>query len=85
MISGYPSRLYDEHLTGWLSLELQVKSQSCVVTEKVWFSFEPDRVHWASLAGSNFTHRQIVKRKAESWGRRYTALPGPSVWRGRRR
>ena len=75
MISGYPSRLYDEHLAGWRSLELQVMNQSCVVTEKVWFNFAPDRVHWASLAGRNFTHRQIVKRKAESWGRRYAAMP----------
>ena len=75
MISGYPSRLYDEHLAGWRSFSLQVNNQSCIVTEKVWFNFEPDRVHWASLAGRDFTHRQIVKRKAESWGRRYAALP----------
>ena len=75
MISGYPSRLYDEHLAGWRSLDLQVMNQSCVVTEKVWFNFAPDRVHWASLAGRDFTHRQIVKRKAESWGRRYQAMP----------
>ena len=26
-------------------------------------------------AGRNFTDRQRIKRKAESWGRRYAALP----------
>ena len=75
MISGYPSRLYDAHLGDWRSFSLQVNNQSCVVTEKVWFNFEPDRVHWAALAGRDFTHRQVVKRKARSWGRRYAAMP----------
>ena len=75
MVSGYPSALYDRLLAGWRSLSLQVANQAGVVTEKVWFNFEPDRVHWASLAGRNFTHRQTVKRKAASWGRRYRAMP----------
>jgi len=75
MVSGYPSALYDAHLDGWRSLEVQVNNQSCVVTEKLWFNFEPDRVHWASLAGRDFTHRQTVKRKAAGWGRRYKAMP----------
>ena len=46
-----------------------------VRTEKLWFNFVPDRVHWARYAGKNFTDRQRIKRKAESWGRRYEALP----------
>ena len=46
-----------------------------VVTEKVWFNFKPDRLHWARYAGRNFTHRQSVKRKAENWGRRYRSMP----------
>ena len=75
MVSGYPSSFYDERLSGWRSLSLQVMNQAGVVTEKLWFNFEPDRVHWASLAGRNFTHRQAVKRKAGNWGRRYGAMP----------
>ena len=75
MISGYPCRLYDDHLAGWRSLEIQVNNQTCIVTEKLWFNFAPDRVHWASRAGRDFTHRQTVKRKAASWGRRYKAMP----------
>ena len=75
MVSGYPSALYDELLCGWRSVALQVMNQAGVVTEKVWFNFEPDRVHWASCAGRDFTHRQTVKRKAASWGRRYRAMP----------
>ncbi len=75
MISGYPSALYDEHLAGWRSLSLQVMNQAGVVTEKLWFNFAPDRLHWARFAGRNFTDRQRIKRRAESWGRRYQAMP----------
>ena len=75
MLSGYPSSLYDGLLADWRSLSLQVANQAGAVTEKVWFNFEPDRVHWASLAGRDFTHRQMVRRKAAGWGRRYAAMP----------
>jgi site-specific DNA-adenine methylase len=75
MLSGYPSVLYDELLRGWQSVELQVMNQAGVVTEKLWFNFTLDRVHWVRFAGKNHTHRQCIKRKAENWGRRYQALP----------
>ena len=73
---GIGSRLCtDEWLMGWQSLQLQVMNQAGVRTEKVWFNFTVDRVHWASYAGKNHTDRQRIKRKAENWGRRYRALP----------
>jgi DNA adenine methylase len=75
MLSGYPSRLYDELLEGWQSVELQVMNQAGVRTEKLWFNFTVDRVHWARYTGKNHTDRQRIKRKAENWGRRYAALP----------
>ena len=75
MLSGYASRLYDELLPDWGRLELQVMNHAGVRTEKIWFNFIPDRVHWSGYAGRNFTDRQRIKRKAESWGRRYQALP----------
>jgi hypothetical protein len=75
MLSGYPSCLYDELLPGWNSLELQVMNHAGVRTEKIWFNFTPDRVHWSRYAGKNFTDRQRIKRKAESWGKRYKELP----------
>ena len=75
MVSGYPSALYDGLLRDWRSVSVQVMNRAGVVTEKVWFNFAPDRIHWASCAGRNFTHRQNVKRKAAGWGRRYAAMP----------
>lgn len=75
ILSGYPSSLYDDLLGEWRSVELQVMNQGGVRTEKIWFNFTVDRVHWASYAGKNFTDRQRIKRKAANWGRRYQALP----------
>jgi len=75
IVSGYPSRLYDELLADWRRVELQVMNQAGVRTEKLWLNFTPDRVHWASFAGKNFTDRQRIKRKAASWAKRYQALP----------
>jgi len=75
MLSGYPSTLYEDFLTDWGSLELQVMNQAGVRTEKLWFNFVPDRVHWARYAGKNFTDRQRIKRKAANWAKRYKNLP----------
>ncbi len=35
----------------------------------------PEQLFWASFAGKNFTDRQRIKRKAESWASRYQAMP----------
>ena len=75
ILSGYPSALYDEQLGDWHQLELQVMNQAGVRTEKLWCNFTPDRLFWARYAGKNFTDRQRIKRKAESWARRYQAMP----------
>ncbi len=75
ILSGYPSVLYDELLADWRTLELQVMNQAGVRTEKLWFNFIPQRLFWASYAGKNFTDRQRIKRKADSWARRYRDMP----------
>ena len=76
MVSGYRSALYEERLAGWRRVELQVMNHAGVRTECVWMNFAPDRLHWARYAGKNFTDRQRIKRKAQSWGRRYAARAG---------
>lgn len=75
ILSGYPAALYDDTLRGWNTTQLQVMNQAGVRTEQLWFNYTVDRVHWASLAGKNFTDRQRIKRKAERWGSNYRALP----------
>jgi len=75
ILSGYPTALYDEQLADWRTLEVQVMNQAGGRTEKLWLNFTPDRLHWARYAGKNFTDRQRIKRKAESWASRYQAMP----------
>ena len=77
ILSGYHSALYDDLLKGWQTIEIQVMNQGGVRTEKLWFNFVVDKVHWVRFAGRNFTHRQCVKRKAQNWGRRYKEMPKP--------
>ena len=77
MISGYSSALYDDLVGDWQSFSVQVMNQAGVVTEKVWFNFEPDQVHWSRYAGRDFTERQRIKRKAQSWSRRYGQMRAP--------
>ena len=75
ILSGYPSSLYDGQLSDWNTLELQVMTRGGVRTEKLWFNYTIDRVHWASYAGKDYIDRQRIKRKAQRWGKKYQALP----------
>ena len=50
-------------------------SHAGVRTEKPGFNFTPDRVHWVSCAGRNFTDRQRISRRAANWGKNYRVLP----------
>lgn len=75
ILSGYRSSLYDDLLDQWHTNELQVMNQGGVRTEKLWFNFEIDRLHWASYAGKNFTDRQRIKRKALRWANNYKTMP----------
>lgn len=75
ILSGYPSPLYDELLSDWNTLELQAMTRGGPRTEKLWYNYTIDRVHWASYAGKNYIDRQRIKRKAQRWGKKYQALP----------
>lgn len=75
IISGYPSPLYDQLLSGWQTLEFQSMTRGGVRTERLWFNFKPSAVHWTTHAGSTFGDRQRIKRKAERWAKNYAELP----------
>jgi site-specific DNA-adenine methylase len=75
ILSGYPSNLYDDYLADWHSIQLQAMSQGGPRTEKLWYNYEIDRVHWATYAGKDFTDRQRIKRKAQRWANKYQGLP----------
>jgi hypothetical protein len=66
MISGYPSHLYDQRLSDWGRLELQVMNQGGVRTKKLWFNFTPESLHWSRYAGKD-DERVLYHRQAGKW------------------
>ena len=72
MISGHPSPLYDDLLSGWRRIALQVMTHGKVRTEVVWFNFAPVRMHWARCAGSRL--------HASSVGQAQGGQLGASLW-----
>ena len=75
MVSGHPSALYDQMLSHWRRVAVQVTTQAQVRTEVVWFNFAPETMHWASHAGRNAAERQRIKRKAARWAHGYRTMP----------
>lgn len=75
IVSGYPSALYDQLYAGWNTREMQAMTRGGARTEKLWFNFVPDAVHWSTFAGHNKDHRQRIKRKAARWAARWAKLP----------
>ena len=69
------SALYDEMLSDWRRVAVQVTTQAQVRTEVVWFNFAPEPMHWASHAGRNAAERQRIKRKAARWAQGYRTMP----------
>lgn len=75
LLSGYRSDLYDEHLKDWWSIDFQCMSRGGVRTETVWCNFKPGDIHYHTFAGTNFTDRQRIKRKAARWANNFKSLP----------
>lgn len=72
MISGYPSELYNDELTGWRTVTYTaVKRSGELATECVWLNFaEPLELHDYRFLGRNFMERQQIKRQQERWRNR---------------
>jgi DNA adenine methylase len=64
VISGYPSRLYQEQLPGWNSLQFLAKTHNGVRIEQIWFNYEqPTELHDSSHLGADYRERELVKRR----------------------
>lgn len=75
VVSGYPSKLYDEWLFGWSTQTFTAKSHHGVREEKLWFNFEvPASLHDSRHLGRDFRERQTIKRRLERLQHRITTL-----------
>jgi DNA adenine methylase len=76
MISGYPSRMYEEALRGWHRRDLINVSHSGRRTERIWANFEfTADLHDYRPVGADFRERERVKRKTGRWRDRLASLP----------
>ncbi|MFZ4219720.1 DNA adenine methylase [Enterobacter ludwigii] len=75
MLSGYPSKLYDDLLPGWRSITFQAMTRGGVRTEQLWMNFPPGEKFTTAFAGTDYIDRQRIKRKVQRWKRKFQALP----------
>lgn len=78
MISGYPSRLYNEMIpAAWNKAYYQaVNRAGRSVTETCWFNFpQPIELHDWRYLGKNFRERERINRRRKRWIARLESLP----------
>jgi DNA adenine methylase len=64
ILSGYRSKIYDETLLGWRSVEFPGDSQVGPRTEVAWLNFDPPAVlHDHAYLGEDFRARERIKRR----------------------
>lgn len=76
LISGYPSKLYDDRLKKWRRIAYQTRTRGRTLTEILWCNFsEPTELHDWNYAGQNFRQRTQLKRMSARWLARLDDLP----------
>lgn len=75
ILSGYPSDMYDNALSGWRSREFQAMTRGGVRTEKIWMNYQEGRAYSHTFAGKDCNDRYRIKRKAQRWKDKFSALP----------
>jgi hypothetical protein len=80
MVSGYPSKLYDQYLARWHVETREVVTRGGTMrTECLWCNFDPARAQSLGVtmpaAGDNFRERERIKRKRNRWRSRFMAMP----------
>ena len=75
ILSGYPSTLYDELLTGWRQKAFQAMTRGGVRTEKIWMNYPEGKAYSHTFAGKDYNDRERIKRKAKRWREKFAALP----------
>lgn len=76
MISGYPSRLYDELLEGWRRRDIYVTGRAGRHLECLWMNYAPPtELHDYRHLGVNFRERERIRRRQRRWCKQLAALP----------
>ena len=77
-LSGYRSAIYDDASSsnGWRRVDFPAMTRGGARVESLWCNYPlPSRIADPAYAGSDFRDRQRIKRKADRWVARFSALP----------
>ncbi len=77
MLSGYPSELYKQHLTGWNSIHYDAMTRGGTTRDEwLWFNFEPPTVlHDYRYLGEGYRERERIKKKTKRWVAKLEKMP----------
>ena len=76
MVSGYPSRLYDEALRDWTRESFQVMTRGHTwATEVLWFNYPRPILHDTRRVGANCRERWRIEKRRRRWAERIRKLP----------
>ena len=77
MISGYPSKLYDDWLSSWRVVRYRTMTRGGrMADECLWCNFpEPTELHDYRFLGRDFRERERITRKRRRWLVRLSAMP----------
>jgi len=75
-ISGYPSDLYDQALSGWRRITFTATTRGGPATEALWMNYpEPVALHDYRYLGADYRERERIKRKVRRWQDKLAGLP----------
>ena len=77
MISGYPSKLYDDRLSSWRVVRYRTMTRGGrMADECLWCNFpEPTELHDYRYLGRDFRERERIRRKCSRWVAMLSAMP----------
>ncbi len=74
-ISGYPSDLYDQALSGWRRITFTAATRGGPATEALWMNYpEPPALHDYRYLGGDYRERERIKRKVQRWEEKLAGL-----------
>lgn len=78
LVSGQPTRFYQERLAGWRQIEFRAGARSGARTETLWANY-PDTfpLHEPTRAGTDFRERERSKRRVATVRRKVERLTAP--------
>ena len=74
ILYGYPSRIYEEYLSDWNVHEFQVLRLGGLVTEMIWFNYEPEIRLLDGYSNENIKHKQQITEIASDWVNNYKKM-----------